>query len=191
MRTLVVTEFMSLDGVVDSPGGEEGYAHSGWTFKDVRPEMAAYELKGREQEEAGALLVGRTSWEAFHEVWPTMAEFERYNEIPKYVVSSTLTEEQVAASPWKPTTLLRSTDDVAALKETDGGEIQVHGSARLAQSLAAAGLVDRYHLLVFPLVLGTGGKRLFADDGGKTKLQLVDQASYSNGVQKLCYDVVR
>ena len=127
--------------------------------------MAAYELKGREQEEAGALLVGRVSWEAFHEVWPTMAEFERYNEIPKYVVSSTLSEEDVAASPWKPTTLLRSMDDVAALKQTEGGEIQVHGSARLAQCLAAAGLVDRYHLLVYPLVLGTGGKRLFADDG--------------------------
>ena len=95
----------------------------------------------------------------------------------------------MAASPWKPTTLLRSTDDVAALKETDGGEIQVHGSADW-RFLAAAGLVDRYHLLVFPLVLGTGGKRLYAD-GGKTKLQLVDQASYSNGVQKLCYDVVR
>jgi dihydrofolate reductase len=191
MRTLVVTEFMSLDGVVDSPGGESGYPHTGWTFKDVKPEMAAYELKAREQEEAGALLVGRVSWEAFHEVWPTMKEFERYNRIPKYVVSSTLSEEDVAASPWQPTTLLRSMDDVAALKQTEGGEIQVHGSARLAQSLAAAGLVDRYHLLVYPLVLGTGGKRLFADDGGKANLELVEQQSYGNGIQKLCYDVVR
>src|SRR5687768_10061323 len=102
MRTLVVTEFMSLDGVVDSPGGEDGYPHSGWTFKDVTPDMAAYELKAREQEEAGALLVGRVSWDAFHEVWPTMKEFERYNQIPKYVVSSTLSEEDVASSPWKP-----------------------------------------------------------------------------------------
>ena len=191
MRTLVVTEFMSLDGVVDSPGGESGYPHTGWTFKDVKPEMAAYELKGREQAEAGALLVGRVSWEAFHEVWPTMAEFERYNQIPKYVVSSTLSEEDVASSPWKPATLLRTMDDVAALKETDGGEIQVHGSARLAQSLAAAGLVDRYHLLVYPLVLGTGGKRLFADDGAKASLRLVEQEAYSNGIQKLCYEVVR
>ncbi len=191
MRTLVVTEFMSLDGVVDSPGGESGYPHTGWTFKDVEPDMAAYELKGREQEEAGALLVGRVSWEAFHEVWPTMKEFAHYNEIPKYVVSSTLTEESVAASPWKPATLLRTMDDVAALKQTEGGELQVHGSARLAQSLAAAGLVDRYHLLVFPLLLGTGGKRLFADDGEKARLRLVEQASYGNGVQKLCYDVVR
>ena len=191
MRTLVVTEFMSLDGVVDSPGGESGYPHTGWTFKDVRPDMAAYELKGREQEDAGALLVGRVSWDAFHEVWPTMKEFERYNQIPKYVVSTTLDEEAVAASPWKPATLLRSMDDVAALKETEGGEIQVHGSARLAQSLAAAGLVDRYQLLVYPLVLGTGGKRLFADDGAKARLELVEQESYANGIQKLCYDVVR
>jgi len=190
MRTLVVTEFMSLDGVVDSPGGESGYPHTGWTFKDVEPELAAYDLKGREQEEAGALLVGRVSWEAFHETWPTMAEFERYNQIPKYVVSSTLSEEDVATSPWKPTTLLRSMGDVAELKQTEGGEIQVHGSAHLAQGLAAAGLVDRYHLLVYPLVLGTQGKRLFADDGSKATLRLVEQESYSNGIQKLCYDVV-
>ncbi len=191
MRTLVVTEFMSLDGVVDSPGGESGYPHTGWTFKDVRPEMAAYELKAREQEEAGALLVGRVSWDAFHEVWPTMKEFERYNQIPKYVVSTTLSEDDVKGSPWQPATLLRSMDDVAALKETEGGEIQVHGSARLAQSLAAAGLVDRYHLLVYPLLLGTGGKKLFADDGAKATLELVEQESYANGIQKLCYDVVR
>jgi dihydrofolate reductase len=191
MREIVVTEFISLDGVVDSPGGESGYEHSGWTFRDVKPDLAAYELKGREQEEAGALLVGRVSWDAFHQVWPTMKEFDRYNEIPKYVVSSTLTEDEVAASPWQPATLLRSLDDVAALKETEGGEIQVHGSARLAQGLAAAGLVDRYHLLVFPLVLGHG-KRLFPADGGsKQGLELVEHATYGNGIQKLCYRVAR
>jgi dihydrofolate reductase len=191
MREIVVTEFISLDGIVDSPGGEEGYEHSGWTYRDVTPDMAAYELKGREQEEAGALLVGRTSWVAFHEVWPTMKEFARYNEIPKYVVSTTLREDEVAASPWRPATLLRTLDDVAALKQTEGGEIQVHGSATLAQGLAAAGLVDRYHLLVFPLVLGHG-KRLFAADGAaKQRLELTEQASYGNGVQKLCYRVAR
>ena len=189
MRTLIATAFVSLDGVVDSPGGEDGYEHSGWTFKDVTPDMAAYELKGREQEEAGALLVGRTSWDAFHEVWPTMKEFARYNEIPKYVVSTTLAEETVAASPWTPTTLLRSLDDVAALKETDGGEIQVHGSPELAQGLAAAGLVDRYHLLVFPLLLGAG-KRLFGQpDADTTKLRLVEYEAYGNGIQKQVFDV--
>ena len=190
MRTLIVTEFMTLDGIVDSPGGGD-HPRAGWTFTEVKPEQAAYDLKGREQEEAGALLVGRVSWEDFHEVWPTMTEFERYNQIPKYVLSSTLTEADVAASPWQPMTLLSSLDDVAALKETDGGEIQVHGSPTLAQNLAKAGLVDRYHLLVFPLVLG-GGKRLFAAEGADfATLDLVEQESYANGIQKLCYDVVR
>ncbi len=191
MASIVVTEFISLDGIVDSPGGESGYEHTGWTFKEVEFDPAAYELKGREQEEAGGVLVGRVSWDAFHPVWPTMAEFDRYNELPKYVVSTTLTEADVAASAWQPATLLRSMADVAALKETDGGDLQVHGSATLAQSLAAAGLVDRYHLLVFPLVLGHG-KRLFPADGGdKRTLRLVEHDTYGNGIQKLCYEVVR
>jgi len=190
VRTLIVTQFMSLDGIVDSPGGGD-HPRAGWTFNDVRPVQEAYELKGREQEEAGALMVGRVSWQEFHEVWPTMAEFERYNAIPKYVVSTTLTQEDLDSSPWQPITRLSSMDDVAALKQTEGAEIQVHGSPTLAQSLAEAGLVDRYHLLVYPLILG-GGKRLFPADGGEfATLELVEQASYSNGIQKLCYQVVR
>ena len=189
MGTLVVTEFMSLDGVVDSPGGGD-HPRAGWTFQEVAFEAEAYELKAREQEQAAALLVGRQSWVEFHPVWPTMPEFERYNAIPKYVVSRTLEETDVAASAWRPTTLLRTLDDVAALKDAVDGEIQVHGSPTLAQGLAAAGLVDGYHLLVFPLVLG-GGKRLFASEGGFERLDLVEQASYSNGIQKLCYDVLR
>ncbi len=188
MRQLVVTQFISLDGVVDSPGGGD-HPRAGWTFKDVPFEAAAYELKGREQEEAGALLVGRRSWQEFHEVWPTMPEFERYNAIPKYVVSTSLTDDEVAASPWQPMTVLRSLDEVAALKDTEGGELQVHGSPTLAQGLAAAGLVDRYHLLVFPLVLG-GGKRLFpADGGGFASLELVEHDTYANGIQKMCFRV--
>jgi dihydrofolate reductase len=189
MRTLIVTEFMSLDGVVDSPGGGD-HPRAGWTFKDVPFDEAAYALKAREQEEAGALLVGRQSWTEFHPVWPTMAEFVRYNQIPKYVVSTTLTDAELAGSRWQPATLLRSVAEVAALKETEGGELQVHGSPTLARSLAQAGLVDRYHLLVFPLVLGSG-KRLFAaEDSAYSKLELVEHESYGNGIQKLCYDVV-
>lgn len=190
MRTLIVTEFISLDGVVDSPGGGD-HPEAGWTFKDVEHVDAAYELKGREQDEAGALLVGRQSWTEFAPVWPSMTdEFPRYNAMPKYVVSTTLTEDEVAASEWQPMTLLRSVDDVAALREGDGDPVYVHGSARLAQSLAAAGLVDRYHLLVFPVVLGSG-KRLFSDGAGKQRLRLVEHETYANGIQKLCYDVVR
>lgn len=191
MRTLIVSEFMTLDGVTEAPGGGD-HPHGGWTFQDVAFDEAAYEIKAREQQEAGAVLVGRRSWEEFHEIWPTMTEdFARYNEMPKYVVSSTLPESRVAESPWQPMTLLRSVDDVAALKEGDGGPIIVHGSQTLAQSLAAAGLVDRYHLLVFPLVLGAG-KRLFTTEGhDKHTLRLVESATYPNGIAKLVYDVRR
>jgi dihydrofolate reductase len=107
--------------------------------------------------------------------------------MPKYVVSTTLPEPDPA---WQPTTILRSIDDVAQLKEQDGAPIIVHGSASLAQNLAAAGLVDRYHLLVFPVVIGAG-KRLFTDgpDTGPGRLRLVEQAGYGNGVTLAVYDV--
>jgi dihydrofolate reductase len=187
MRTLIVTAFISLDCVMEAPGGEAGYRNSGWTFKDVEFDEAAYEIKGREQQETAALLLGRTSYEAFAPIWPTMDEFAEYNAMPRYVVSTTLEEQD----PRWPATILRSIDDVAALKETDGGPIAVHGSATLGQSLADAGLVDRYHLLVFPLLLGAG-KRLFSDtDKDTTKLDLVEHDVYSNGIQKQIFDVVR
>lgn len=191
MRTLYVTEFITLDGVIDSPGGDEGHPHAGWSFKDVTPLPEAYALKEQEQEEAGALMLGRLSYEIFAPVWPQMTtEFPKYNALPKYVVSSTLQEDQLVDN-WGEITILRSMDDVAALKETDGGPISVHASSRLAQSLAAAGLVDRYHLLVFPLVLGTG-KRLWDDTSSdKHKLALLDHETYANGVQKLIYEVER
>lgn len=187
MRTLIITAFISLDGVMEGPGGEPGYRNSGWTFKDVEFDPAAYEIKGREQEETTALLLGRTSYEAFAPIWPTMDDFAGYNAMPRYVVSTTLDEDD---SRW-PATILRSVDEVAALKETEGGPIAVHGSATLGASLADAGLVDRYHLLVFPLLLGAG-KRLFSEaDKDATKLKLVEFEAYSNGVQKQVFDVAR
>lgn len=187
MRTLIVTAFVSVDGVMEAPGGEDGYRNAGWTFKDIEFDPAAYEIKGREQEETSALLFGRTSYEAFAPVWPTMEEFAGYNAMPRYVVSTTLAQDD----PQWPATVLRSIDDVAALKRTDGGPIAVHGSATLGKSLADAGLVDRYHLLVFPLLLGAG-KRLFSDaDKDTTKLSLVEYEAYGNGIQKQVFDVVR
>lgn len=190
MRTLIVTEFITLDGIVDSAGGGD-HPHAGWSFNQVEFHEAAYEIKGQEQEEAGAVLVGRQSWEEFAPVWPSMTEeFERYNKIPKYVVSTSLTEATVAASPWQPMTLLRSLDEVAELKQGDGGPIYVHGSATLAQGLASAGLVDRYHLLVFPLLLGSG-KRLMINTGRLQKLRLVDHVAYPNGIQLNVFDVIR
>lgn len=187
MRTLIVTAFTSLDGVMEAPGGEPGYRNSGWTFQDIEFDPAAYEIKDREQQETSALLLGRASYEAFAPVWPTMDEFAEYNAMPRYVVSTTLTNDD----PRWPATVLRSIDDVAALKETEGGPIAVHGSATLGKSLADAGLVDRYHLLVFPVLLGAG-KRLFSEaDKDKTKLALVESEAYSNGIQKQVFEVVR
>ena len=147
MRTLIVTAFVSADGVMEAPGGGD-YRNAGWTFKDVEFDPAAYEIKGREQQETTALLFGRQTYQEFAPVWPTMEEFAEYNAMPRYVVSTTLT----ADDPGWPATVLRSLDEVAALKQTEGGAIAVHGSATLGASLDA-GLVDRYHLLVFPLLL--------------------------------------
>ncbi|GAB3999491.1 dihydrofolate reductase family protein [Glycomyces albus] len=187
MRKLIVTAFVSLDGVMEAPGGESGYRNTGWTFKDIEFDEAAYELKGREQEESGAFLMGRRSYEAFAPVWPTMEEFAGYNAMPRYVVSTTLEHDD---ERW-PATILRSTDDVAALKATDGDPIIVHGSAELGWNLADAGLVDRYHLLVFPKLLGAG-KRLWSQtDKDATNLRLVESESYSNGIQKQVFDVVK
>jgi dihydrofolate reductase len=137
--------------------------------------------------ETTALLLGRTSYEAFAPVWPTMDDFATYNAVPRYVVSTTLEHDDAR---W-PATILRSVDDVAALKETEGGPIAVHGSATLGASLADAGLVDRYHLLVFPVLLGAG-KRLFSTtDKDKQLLTVRESQTYPNGITKLVYDVVR
>jgi dihydrofolate reductase len=189
MRTLISTAFISVDGVVEAPGGESGYRNSGWTFKEVEFLPEAYEIKGREQEESAALLMGRVSYEAFSPVWPAMAEFAQYKVMPKYVVSTTLTEDELV-SDWGETAILRSLDEVAELKKGEGGPIIVHGSAALNQSLSDAGLIDRYHLLVFPLLLGSG-KRLFSvADKDAQKLKLVEHDVYANGIQKQVFDVV-
>lgn len=190
MRTLISTALVSLDGVVEAPGGEPGYRNSGWTFKEVEFVPEAYEIKGREQKEATAMLFGRTSYEAFSPVWPGMEEFADYKPMPKYIVSSTLSEDALVEG-WGENTILRSLDDVAALKATEGGPIIMHGSATLNRNLSDAGLIDRYHLLVFPLLLGAG-KRLFSDSDKDTqKLKLVEHEAYANGMQLNVFDVVR
>ncbi|KAK9237099.1 bacterial bifunctional deaminase-reductase [Lipomyces kononenkoae] len=189
MRTLISSAFVSLDGVVEAPGGEPGYRNAGWTFKDIEFVPEAYEIKGREQEESTAILMGRLSYEVFSPVWPDREEFAHYKTIPKYVVSTTLTDKDLVSN-WGETTILRSLDEVAALKETKGGSIIIHGSATLNRSLSDAGLIDRYHLLVFPLLLGAG-KRLFSNtDKDAQKLKLVEYQAFSNGVQKNVFDVV-
>ncbi|MFE3946650.1 dihydrofolate reductase family protein [Streptomyces sp. NPDC059118] len=190
MRTLISTAFISLDGVVEAPGGEPGYRNSGWTFKDIAFVPEAFGIKGREQREAAAMMLGRVSYQAFSPVWPDMADFADYKVMPKYVVSTTLTRGDLVQN-WGETTILRSLDEIAALKETEGGPIIIHGSATLNRDLADAGLIDRYHLLVFPLLLGAG-KRLFSDtDKGTQRLKLVEHEAYSNGLQKNVFDVLR
>ncbi|MEV0717800.1 dihydrofolate reductase family protein [Asanoa sp. NPDC050611] len=191
MRDLVYTGFMSLDGVLDSPGGpEEGHRSGGWVVKDLEFVPEAWSIKGEELADTTALLFGRRSYEAFAPVWPGSEDHAPYKELPKYVLSTTLSEDALVDG-WGPTTILRSVDDVAKLKQGDGGAIFIHGSAELARRLGEAGLIDRYHLLVFPVLLGAG-KGLFTDaDIDKQMLKLRDSATYKNGILKLIYDVVR
>jgi dihydrofolate reductase len=174
MGKLVVTEFISLDGVIEDPGGAEKSRHGGWTFKFDQGDGGPY--KFAELQAADAQLLGRVTYDGFAKAWPTMegtGEFgEKMNGMPKFVVSTTLESPE-----WNNTSVLRGGDglvqEVNALKEQFGGDILVAGSARLAQSLLANDLVDELHLMVFPIVLG-GGKRLFADGPEATTLSLVD-----------------
>jgi dihydrofolate reductase len=154
MGRIVVTEFVSLDGVMEDPGGAEGYRHGGWTFTFDRG-AAGDAFKKHELDSADAHLLGRVTYEGFAAAWPSIDDpdgfAEKMNSMPKYVVSKTL-----EAASWNNSTIL-SGDPVAeitALKERVGGDILVAGSARLAQLLAAHGLVDEYRLIVFPVVLG-------------------------------------
>ncbi|MDR4532912.1 dihydrofolate reductase family protein [Glutamicibacter sp. PS] len=191
MRTIIATAFISLDGVMQAPGGEPGYRNSGWTMSATEFDPAAYELKGSEQDEAGAMLLGRKSYQAFSGVWPTMTEeFPRYNAMDKYVVSTSLQPGDLVNN-WGKTTLLRSAADVARVRAEDGAPLIIHGSGTLVHSLQEHQLIDRYHLLVFPVLLGAG-LRLFSEaDLDMQKLQLTAQATYPNGIQKQVFDVVR
>lgn len=188
-RDLVYTGFMSLDGVVDSPGSEtEGHRSGGWVM-DTEFVPEAFSLKGDELEETTALMFGRRSYELFAPIWRDSEDHAAYRDLPKYVVSTTLTGADLF-DRWGPTTILRSSDDVAALKQGDGGAVFIHGSAELARRLSDADLIDRYNLLVFPVLLGAG-KTLFShEDRDKRRLRLRDSESYANGVTKLLYDVV-
>ena len=192
MREVVYTAFTSLDGVVDSPGGGPGEEHrsGGWVFQDLEFVPEAWALKGEELAETTALMFGRRSYEAFAQTWPGSADHADYKELPKYVVSSTLSADALVQG-WGPTTILRSADDVAALKREGDGAIFIHGSAELARTLSDAGLVDRYHLLVFPVLLGAGKSLFSGADRDKQMLRLRETQSYSNGIVKMLYDVVR
>ncbi|MGW1742746.1 dihydrofolate reductase family protein [Nocardia sp. NPDC001965] len=189
-RELVYTGFMSLDGVVDSPGGKvEGHRSGGWVMEtEFVPE--AYSLKGEELADTTALMFGRRSYEAFAPIWRDSEDHAVYKDLPKYVVSSSLADDALIDG-WGPLTILRSEDDVAKLKQTDGGAIYIHGSAELARRCSDADLIDRYNLLVFPVLLGAGKGLFSRADRDKQSLRVRESATYSNGVTKLVYSVVR
>lgn len=192
MRDLVYTGFLTLDGVVDSPGGGPGEEHrsGGWVVKDIEVLPEVFSLKGEELEDTTALMLGRRSYEAFAPVWRDSEDHAAYRDLPKFVVSTTLREDSVVEG-WGPTTILRSAEEVAELKNGEGGAIFIHGSAELARRLSDAGLIDRYHLLVFPALLGAGKSVFSRTDRPKQTLSLRESAAYPNGVVKLIYDVVR
>ena len=158
-------------------------------FKDIEFNPEAYALKGEELEDTTALMFGRRSYESFSTTWPTSEDHVSYKELPKYVVSSTLAEDALVDG-WGPTKILRSSEDIADLKKTDGGAIFIHGSAELARRLADAGLIDRYHLLVFPVLLGAGKSLFSRSDRDKQMLNLRASEAYPNGIVKMVYDVV-
>jgi dihydrofolate reductase len=183
MGKIIVTEFVSLDGVMEDPGGSEGTRHGGWSFEIDRGDEGG-KFKLDETMASESLLLGRVTYEGFAEAWPTRdGEFaDKFNGMPKYVVSSTLEEPE-----WTNTTVLRGdvVDEVAKLKGDVEGEIVVHGSARLAQTLLEHDLVDEVRLMVYPVVLGSG-KRLFGE-GGKKPLRLVESRVVGDGVAILVY----
>jgi dihydrofolate reductase len=185
MGRIVVTEFVSLDGVVEDPGGSEDFQYGGWSFEfDRGAEGTAFKLD--ETRASAALLLGRVTYAGFAEAWPSReGEFaDKFNSMPKYVVSSTLEQPE-----WTNSTVLDADDleaAVAKLKQESDGDVVVHGSAQLAQALLQRDLVDELRLMVFPVVLGTG-KRLFGDPGEKKKLRLVDSKVVGDGVVILTY----
>lgn len=185
MGRLIVTEFVSLDGVMDDPGGAEGFEHGGWSFEfDRGPEGDQFKLD--EALEAEALLLGRVTYEGFAEAWPSReGEFaDKFNDMPKYVVSSTLDDPG-----WSNSTVIKGdlAEEVSKLKQQLDGDIVVHGSAQLVQALVEDDLVDEMRLMVFPVVLGQG-KRLFGDTGDKKTLRLADSKMVGDGVAVLIYE---
>jgi dihydrofolate reductase len=187
MRKIVATEFMSLDGVIDSPGGDNDFARGAWTFKFSDPEGMQFKMD--ETMSSGAQLLGRKTYEGFAAAWPGRKDeagfADKFNSMPKYVVSQTLSQDDLT---WENSTLISGDvfAEIAKLKEQDGGDIVIHGSAALVRSLLEHGLIDEYRLMVFPVVLGTGNK-LFGDTADTVVLKLADSKVLDSGTLILTY----
>ena len=190
---IVVSDFISLDGVVQAPGGREedtdgGFAHGGWSMQFFDPEAMGPILDDVMQS-TDALLFGRRTWQVMASAWPGRAGdpfADRMNEIKKYVASRTLSKSDLT---WTNSSLLPADDAIGAIRKLraqDGGDMQVMGSASLATQLVESDLVDEYRLMIEPIVLG-GGKKLFPSDGRARKLELVGTTTSSTGVHICTY----
>jgi dihydrofolate reductase len=185
MGRIVVTEFVSLDGVMEDPGGSEDFKHGGWSFEFSRGDEGD-QFKLDETMQSEAMLLGRKTYEGFADAWPERdGEFaDKFNGMPKYVVSSTLRDPS-----WGNTTVLDGDlpTAIAKVRDDTSGDVVVHGSAQLVQGLLANDLVDELRLMVFPVVLG-GGKRLFGETSDKKPLRLADSKVVGDGVAIMVYE---
>jgi dihydrofolate reductase len=188
MGRIVVTEFVSLDGVMQDPGGSEDYEHAGWTFRFDRG-AEGDQFKLEELKDSEAQLLGRVTYQAFATAWPTIEDpvgfAHRMNSMPKYVVSNTLRDEDAT---WENSTVIRGdvVSEIAAVKERLQGNLLVAGSAALVQTLLEHGLVDELRLMIFPIVLGAG-KRLFGDVSEPPTLLLDNVKTVGEGIVILTY----
>ena len=188
MARLVVTEYVSLDGVMEDPGGADGFERGGWTRPYWNDEIGRVQLEGLFASDA--LLLGRVTYQGFAAAWPSMKDAagfaDKMNSMPKYVASTTLDKVE-----WNNARLIARdvAEEVARLKQRSGGDLLVYGSGQLLQTLIRHDLVDEYRLLVYPVVLGSG-KRLFRD-GTDTRLKPVEARTFGSGVVLLSYQPAR
>jgi dihydrofolate reductase len=183
MGRIVVTEFISIDGVIQDPGGVEGTKHGGWSFAVPRGEDGD-KFKFDETMASEALLLGRKTYEGFAQAWPSVKDdvgfADKFNTMPKYVVSSTLKDPE-----WTNSKVI-SIDEVPTIKDQLSGELVVHGSGQLVQALLERDLVDELRLMVYPFVLGDG-QRLFGDTPDKLQFKLAGTQTVGDGVVILTY----
>jgi len=187
VRKLFITEYVTLDGVFEDPGGGEGTKHGGWSFQFWGEEAMKYKFD--ELFASDAMLLGRVTYEGFAKAWPSMKDdvgfADRMNSIPKYVVSTTMTPEELT---WNNSHLIRENlaEDVARLKQQEGLDIMVAASGKLVQTLMQQNLIDEYRLMVHPVVLGSG-RHLFTDGIDKTVLKLVGTKTFNSGIVIITY----
>lgn len=193
MRKIIVQEFITLDGVMQAPGGPDedptsDFKYGGWTapyFVGTDTEAAEFMKRWMESTD---ILLGRKTYDIFAKYWPAHADmWPGIIDVTKYVASESMSQEDVDASGWANSTLLNNVEDIKALKETDGSAIKVHGSGNLAQTLFEHNLVDELCLMTFPITLGTG-KRLFAEGTMPAAYKMIDHLVTSNGVILAYYE---